>query len=48
MNETNKDFDIISVLPKITHVAKTVIPSLRNIGATSVRGLFNLIRYSRH
>ena len=46
MNETNKDFDIISVLPKITQVTKTVIPSLRNIGATCVRS--NLIRYSRH
>ena len=48
MNEKNKDIDIISVLPKITHTTKTVIPSLRNIGAASVGGLSNLTRYSRH
>ena len=43
MNEGNKDFEIISVLPKITQVTKTVIPSLRNIGAESVGGLSNMI-----
>ena len=40
-----KIFEIIWVLPKITQVTKTVIPSLRNIG---VGGFSNLIRYPKH